>query len=754
MVSGLQTKLDRDVYHVVVKLMRDNEDRPFKGVHDAYEALKNSNSSLSRQKKRPLQDSLDRVLLVLRSEAEDDDDDGEIDIDIDIATPETKDDERDERDLINRQIIKRWGIEPANMRPKSTAAKSTAAAAPAAAAAAKTNGDHPTKKKRKAAPESEDEALTAVTTPKEAQNNDSKMPDGLKALKKTSRPALYTVEAGITPPRLGGLGSWYLALRSQVERWLIEHEIHQTNSLHRVYGITLSGPPGVGKRSIIRRLASELEVGIVNLTRCFTEPERMEKSIMEAFDAALAAAPCIICIENLDRYLGRPGESNQEHQTRALSIFQLQMERIKTPDSGVLVMATTARATDISPDIVRFGMFGQEVQVRIPDSDARLSILQTITEDIRLSAEVILADLAKKMHGFVGDDIALLVQHATELAAERFAVLKYSRSNPNPDSMVVADDVMPNNEFSVTLEDFQLSMKSFVPSLRKEGFTVMPDVSWDQVGGLAEVRNRLHTSIIGPIRHPERYQAFGLHLPAGCLLWGPPGCGKTLVAQAVANEAQASFILVNGPELLNKYVGESERAVRELFKRARSSAPCIIFFDEMDSIVPRRDNTSTDAGVRVVNTLLTELDGAQGREGVFVIGTTNRPDMIDAAMLRPGRLSVLLFLDLPTAEERLDILRTIYRTRHPNAVEAEYARLPAVALDGRCRDFSGADLAGLHTRAAEFAVERFLQSGADETMAKEICPEDWEQALAEARRSVLNPETYRKLNAKLAKEGP
>jgi ribosome biogenesis ATPase len=205
--------------------------------------------------------------------------------------------------------------------------------------------------------------------------------------------------------------------------------------------------------------------------------------------------------------------------------------------------------------------------------------------------------------------------------------------------------------------------------------------------------------------------------------------------------------------LLNKYVGESERAVRELFQRARSSTPCILFFDEMDALVPRRDGSSSsggsDAGVRVVNALLAELDGVQDRSGIYVIGTTNRPDMIDAAMLRPGRLSVRIFVDLPTEDERVDILATIFRGAHPNASAAELGRLEAVARDERCRDYSGADLGGLHTRAAEAGLRRWL---AGAKTVQEIEADDWEEALENTTKSVMNPESYRRLNAKLGRE--
>lgn len=231
----------------------------------------------------------------------------------------------------------------------------------------------------------------------------------------------------------------------------------------------------------------------------------------------------------------------------------------------------------------------------------------------------------------------------------------------------------------------------------------------------------------------------------GLLLYGPPGCSKTLSAQAMATESSFNFFAVKGAELLNMYVGESERAVRELFTRARSSTPCILFFDEFDSIAPRRDGAaSSGAGTRVVNALLTELDGARDRAGIFVIGTTNRPDQIDDAILRPGRLSKQLFLDLPTAAERVEILRTIYRTRHVGASDDEFARLEAIARDARCLNFSGADLSGLHERAAEFALTRYLEGDAD--APKEIRREDWEAALEVTRPSV-NMTEYKKLKA-------
>jgi ribosome biogenesis ATPase len=337
-------------------------------------------------------------------------------------------------------------------------------------------------------------------------------------------------------------------------------------------------------------------------------------------------------------------------------------------------------------------------------------------------------------HGFVGGEVQDLIYYATEEAWKQ---------NKNSEAAMTIDSP------PITTAHFQTVIRSLVPALRKEGFTQIPNVTWDQVGALEQARKQLKMSIVGPIKQPKLWQEFGLRRPGGVLLWGPPGCGKTLVAQAVANDAQASFILINGPELLNKYVGESERAVRELFRRARSAAPCILFFDEIDSIVPRRESSSTEAGARVVNALLAELDGVQDRSGVYVIGTTNRKDMIDDAMLRHGRLSVHIFVDLPTADERVDILKTIYRKNRGITADVE-ARLEGVARDPRCENFSGADLAGLDSKAAETALARYMEAQLDQSdpSPRGLSAADWEHALSTSKPSVKNPEFFRKLARK------
>ncbi|KAF8418497.1 ribosome biogenesis ATPase RIX7 [Tirmania nivea] len=262
---------------------------------------------------------------------------------------------------------------------------------------------------------------------------------------------------------------------------------------------------------------------------------------------------------------------------------------------------------------------------------------------------------------------------------------------------------------SITLNDFLTALPKIQPSSKREGFATVPDVTWADIGALHSIRVELQMAIVQPIKHPELYASVGITAPTGVLLWGPPGCGKTLLAKAIANESKANFISVRGPELLNKYVGESERAVRQVFTRARASTPCVIFFDELDALVPPRGDTLSDASSRVVNTLLTELDGLSDRSGVYVVGATNRPDAIDPAMLRPGRLDKPLLIDLPTPDERVEIIRTlISRNKTPIGVDVDVV---ALGKDDRCEGFSGADLAALVREAATGALRGALFGG-------------------------------------------
>ncbi|RKP39579.1 P-loop containing nucleoside triphosphate hydrolase protein, partial [Dimargaris cristalligena] len=279
------------------------------------------------------------------------------------------------------------------------------------------------------------------------------------------------------------------------------------------------------------------------------------------------------------------------------------------------------------------------------------------------------------------------------------SISAFLRAHPGP---LTPAELAP---LSITPIDFEEALKKVQPSSKREGFATVPDVSWADIGALAHVRDELRMAVVEPIRHPEYFASVGITAPAGVLLWGPPGCGKTLLAKAVANESHTNFISVKGPELLNKYVGESERAVRQVFARAKASSPCVVFFDELDALCGRRDENQSEASARVVNTLLTELDGMETRKQVFIIAATNRPDMIDPAMLRPGRLDKLLYVELPTAPERLEILRTLTRK---TPMEPGRVDLEAVAHHPSCEGLSGADLASLVREAAVSALRETI----------------------------------------------
>ncbi|KAG9257604.1 P-loop containing nucleoside triphosphate hydrolase protein [Emericellopsis atlantica] len=731
---NLRQGLDRDVYAVIAKLEETNGG-PFKSAWKAYDAIKHSNSHLSRSKKRPLEDSIERVLEFRKEELEDDDDDS------DAAIEEAEErmlpmKTEDERFLLNRQMTKHWNT--TRNTPKTT-------------------DGQPDAKKRRLHEDGAERSGTesvAATTPKTNGNKDGE--ESAQKPKKASRPNRFNVEQ---PQAIIGLGGM-----ADVEKELTDHLLYSLKPLESWTqptwepsdGVLLTGPVGVGKRTLVRKVAADHSLPIVSIAHCLNETDRLDKSLTEAFDEAMRLAPSIVLLEDVHFYLVKPGSSahNEQHNriVMALEKQRKRMAQESQPGSWVCIIGTCPTAEDIAPAAFPHGVFSDEIKVKIPDLAAREDIFRVRLENRNLDDDVDLHELARMTHGHVGDDIRRVIVRALRLAGARQRGSRQSLANLQEEENDDDDDMVDGDQPSdlcATMEDFRQVIKTFVPSLRKEGFTVIPSVSWDQVGAMEVARKQLQISIIGPIKNPDLYETWGLNRPGGVILWGPPGCGKTLVAQAVANEAQASFILINGPELLNKYVGESERAVRELFQRARSSKPCILFFDEMDSLVPRRSGGSSDAGVRVVNALLTELDGVQDRSGVYVIGTTNRPDMIDPAMLRPGRLSVRIMVDLPTEDERVDILHTIYRNRHSAQAEDHRARIERVARDRRCKNFSGADLMGLHQKAAEHGLMRTTQAS---KIKAEVTEEDWEYALKNSKPSVTDHESYRKLARELGRD--
>lgn len=477
-----------------------------------------------------------------------------------------------------------------------------------------------------------------------------------------------------------------------------------------------------------------------------------EKALREHFEEAKKFAPCLVFIDEIDAITPKRDSAQREMEKRIVAQLLTCMDDLaleKTDGKPVIVLAATNRPDSLDPALRRGGRFDKEINLSVPSEPVREQILRTLTRKMQLADDLDFKTLAKRTPGFVGADLNDLVSTAGSAAIKRY--LEILRLSSGQEMEMEDDDGLnpkvkelrrlikhakgaPTGEearpVSVSNADFFTALPKIQPSSKREGFATIPDTTWADIGALGTIRDELVTAIVEPIRNPEIYAKVGITAPTGVLLWGPPGCGKTLLAKAVANESRANFISVKGPELLNKYVGESERSVRQVFVRARSSVPCVIFFDELDALVPRRDDSLSEASARVVNTLLTELDGlGSSRQGIYVIAATNRPDIIDPAMLRPGRLETLLYVNLPGPQERVDILRTLVRNL-PITFSQDLSKLAE-----RCEGFSGADLGSLLRRAGYSAIKR-----------KDIIRfEDFISAKEYIRPSVSDMRKYEKL---------
>lgn len=541
-------------------------------------------------------------------------------------------------------------------------------------------------------------------------------------------------------------------------------------------GILLHGPPGCGKTMLANAVANELGCAFINISAPAVVSGmsgESEKKLRQLFEEARAVAPCLIFIDEIDAITPKRETAQREMERRIVAQLLTCMDDVsleKTEGKPVMIIGATNRPDSIDPALRRGGRFDHEICMTVPDQESRKRILQTLAKKLCLDGDFDFEALAKLTPGYVGADLNALVAAAGVAAIKRIFKELGAEEELDPNMMATSDteveavrtplDINGENSvirrfldkhpdplseeelkpLAIKLEDFLVALPLVQPSSKREGFATVPDVTWNDVGAMKPIREELEYAVVEPIRNPEIYAAAGITAPSGVLLWGPPGCGKTLLAKAVANESRANFISVRGPELLNKYVGESERAVRQVFIRARASVPCVIFFDELDALVPRRDDTQSEASSRVVNTLLTELDGTGDRHGVYVVAATNRPDMIDQAMLRPGRLDKQLFVELPTASERADILLTLCRkAKTPLSASVD---LVAVAHDERCRNFSGADLAALAREAAVLSLKKSLSS---RNLDNSISPvsvsfSDFEAAFSKVQPSVNEAE--------------
>nr|XP_012606765.1 nuclear valosin-containing protein-like isoform X2 [Microcebus murinus] len=428
-----------------------------------------------------------------------------------------------------------------------------------------------------------------------------------------------------------------------------------------------------------------------------------EQKLRELFEQAVSNAPCIIFIDEIDAITPKREVASKDMERRIVAQLLTCMDDLNNvaATAQVLVIGATNRPDSLDPALRRAGRFDREICLGIPDEASRERILQTLCRKLRLPEAFNFCHLAHLTPGFVGADLMALCREAAMCAVNR-VLMKLQEKQKNeleieglppegpqeerprtePTSktqdelqslLVLLRDQDPLSEeqmqgLCIELNDFIVALSSVQPSAKREGFVTVPNVTWADIGALEDIREELTMAILAPVRNPDQFKALGLVTPAGVLLAGPPGCGKTLLAKAVANESGLNFISVKGPELLNMYVGESERAVRQVFQRAKNSAPCVIFFDEVDALCPRRSDRETGASVRVVNQLLTEMDGLETRQQVFIMAATNRPDIIDPAILRPGRLDKTLFVGLPPPADRLAILKTITKVSKGNGI--------------------------------------------------------------------------------------
>jgi transitional endoplasmic reticulum ATPase len=535
----------------------------------------------------------------------------------------------------------------------------------------------------------------------------------------------------VTYEDIGGLESELEQVREMIELPMRHPELFKRLGIDPPKGVLLHGPPGTGKTLIAKAVANEIDAYFETISG----PEIMskyygesEEQLREVFDEAEENAPAIVFIDELDSIAPKRGEAGGDVERRVVAQLLSLMDGLESR-GDVVVIGATNRVDAIDPALRRGGRFDREIEIGVPDRDGRKEILQVHTRAMPLADGVDLDEYADNTHGFVGADLESLAKEAAMTALRRI------RPQIDLESEQIDAEVLEN--LQVTTDDFKQAMKGIEPSALREVFVEVPDVTWTDVGGLEDTKERLRETIQWPLEYPEVFQQLDMEAAKGVLLYGPPGTGKTLLAKAVANEADSNFISVKGPELLDKYVGESEKGVREIFSKARENAPTVVFFDEIDAIATERGRNTGDSGVseRVVSQLLTELDGIESLEDVVVIATSNRPDLIDSALLRPGRLDRHVHVPVPDEEARRAIFDV--HTRHkPLADDVDLDRL-ARQTEG----YVGADIEALCREASMAATREFVRSVDPEEVADSVgnvrvTMDHFEAALDEVAPSV------------------
>ena len=499
---------------------------------------------------------------------------------------------------------------------------------------------------------------------------------------------------------IGGLRDEVKKVREMIELPLRHPEIFERLGVEAPKGVLLHGPPGTGKTLLAKALASETNANFITLSG----PEIMskfygesEEKLRDIFQQAEENAPSIILIDEIDSIAPKREEVTGEVERRIVAQLLAVMDGLKARGK-VVVIGATNRPNAIDPALRRPGRFDREIEIGVPDRKARFEIMQIHTRGMPVADDVKLDRIADLTHGFVGADLAALTREAAMNAIRRL------RPELDLEVQIIPSETL--NKLTVTSDDFKKAMREMTPSALREVFIECPDIHWSDIGGLLEAKQELKEAVEWPMKYPMLFKQGGARPPKGILLYGPPGTGKTMLAKAVATESEANFISVKGPEFMSKWVGESEKAVRETFRKAKQAAPCIIFFDEIDSIAPTR-GAGSDSHVteRVISQILSEVDGLEELHNITVIAATNRPDIIDPALLRPGRIDRLIYVMPPDRDSRLEIFK-VHTAKTPLDVDVD---LETLADD--TSDFTGADIASVCNEATILSIREYVTSG-------------------------------------------
>ena len=519
-------------------------------------------------------------------------------------------------------------------------------------------------------------------------------------LSNSFNPEKFLYKSSIKLSSLGGMTDIVKRLTEIISNPLNYYQAYKEINTLPIKGILLCGPPGCGKTTLAYSIGGEFQIPFYKITGpdiISSLSGESEQIIRNLFNSVIENAPSILFIDEIETIIGRREQANKEMERRIVAqimtcIDDINDKQLSELNAPVFVIGATSKPEFIDSSMRRSGRFDVEIHIGFPTIEMREEMIISITKNNKISKNINFKEIAKKTPGYLAADLQSLARSAGHNAINRLI-----KANKNTD--------LDLENLYIEQEDFNYALTQIQPTSKREGFTTIPNITWDDIGGLKELREELYYDIVLPIIEPSKLKIVGISKAVGVLLYGPPGCGKTLLAKAVANEAKANFISIKGPELLNKYVGESERAIRSLFIRAKNSSPCIIFFDELDALVPKRSQENNNSSERVVNQLLTEMDGLEDRKQIFIIAATNRPDIIDPAMLRPGRLDKLLYVPLPDFNDRCSILETI--TKHLKLDKD--IELNKINMDKRMEGFSGADIAALVREAQLHALKRLTE---------------------------------------------